>query len=193
MHNRDSQFARQSLWLRRTSRLLLALSLVSWAAWAALSLTYWSDFTAGRIREHPPEYGRNPLPLPGKTNIEERDELHYMAGKGAIFISGNTVRSGSFSQPHSEAASKSLAWIRFDDQFPRWYIWRYYVAGPNQVIGIRFFPLSILLSLAWFASIVIRRMQILPGFCLHCRYDLRGIGKTPPTSKICPECGARTM
>ncbi len=191
---KSARHSRRLVWFKRLSRVLLALAILFWIAGGLLYCTERSVFTTSAVRLGPPLYGRHPPPLPGMTTIEYRDEVHYMAGQGGLFIGGNTVRSASFAaNPSADAISKSLAWSNVEMDIPTWYIWRYYWNSPYGFIGIRFLPLAVLTTLAWGACVVLRRRQVPPGHCVHCRYDLRGTSSTPPTTNICPECGASTL
>jgi hypothetical protein len=188
-----SRHTRHVRWLRYGSRILLLFALVFWVSWGVLCRMEWSIFTASAIRPHPTLPGAVPGPMPGKSMREERDEMHYMVGRGGLFISGNAPHSGSFAQTSSDAMSKALAWESLNDVFPSWYIWRYYWNGPYVIAGIRFLPLAILTTLLFAASIVIRRHQVAPGYCRRCRYDMWEPSNTPPRTMICPECGTRAI
>src|SRR5882724_8507885 len=83
-------------------------------AWALCIMSYcveWSVFAAG-----------TPVRFPGATQ-DQRDETHYMFGRGRAVILSIETFTASINTPVSDLNSHALGWAVMDTYFPsRWSI-----------------------------------------------------------------------
>ena len=168
--------------LRVVCAIALALALVF------VTLTYvgeWSWFVASpaRPRVSPPASPGGP-PSPA---MQQRDETHFILGRGLICIYSLNVYTGSFSNPGADQNSLYLARETVGNYFGRGVLWRWMRTNAGPTIGVRSWPLPLLPALVWSITEVVRRRQVKRYECARCRYDLRGV---PADAGVCPECGA---
>lgn len=180
----DQRAARATVRAARLRLITIASLVVAVSAWALCGLSYvveWSVFTAGPARPRAAMAGSRPS--------QERDETHFMFGRGGLFLHSMLVYTGSFSAPNSDPNSRVLAWATVDNMFPTWPPWRFGWYAPGPVCGVRLWLLATLASVAPVACVALRRRRVIPGHCARCRYDLRGAVARDGAPIICPECG----
>lgn len=165
--------------LRVVCAIALALALV-----ALTHVGEWSWFVASpaRPRASPPASPGSP-PQPAMV---QRDETHFILGRGLICIYSLNVFTSSFANPGSDQNSLYLARETVGNYFGPGVFWRWMRTSAGPTIGLRSWPLPLLPALVWCIAEVVRRRQVKLYECSRCRYDLRG---APSDASVCPECG----
>lgn len=154
--------------------------LLVWAACITSYFVEWSAFTKGPVRPRTMPPG---APATGPAVLPvERDETHYMFGRGRFAIYSNTVYTSSFELPNSDLNSHALAWATADNLFPGLWQWQRWAPGP--LIGVKLWVVASICSLPLAVVALRLRRRVPEGHCRKCRYDLRGL-----SGEVCPECG----
>lgn len=156
------------------------LIVLAGAAWGVCVLSYFvecSTFTATPAR-----------PKPGGTQVQ-RDEVHYMFGRGRAMILSMNVFTTDFNSPVADPNSKSLAWAVLPNSFPSPLTVRANWTPAGPVAGGPLWMPAAFLTLGAAGRIVLVRRRVPPGRCRRCRYDLTATPPIDDTAIMCPECG----
>lgn len=162
------------------------LATLMWTVCITSYFVEWSTFTTGPVRVRAAGPG---VAAGGPTGAaampEERDETHYMFGRGRFMVLSHTPYTVSFAAPVADLNSKYLAWAVADQFFPG--LWRFDRYAPGPLIGVRLWVVATICSIPLLLLLFVARLtrKIPEGHCRKCRYDLRGL-----SGERCPECGA---
>jgi hypothetical protein len=181
---RVGRWRRRERYRRRAFIAFVTLTLCVVLACALSHLVTWSVFVASPNR---PRRVMNRVALSAAD--VERDETHFMFGRGCLIVHSMNPYSASFDTRWSDAASRHLAWssVRsWPHEAPASFKW----FGGTPRGHVRLIPMAgacAIVSAAWLVC-RLRRPHI--GRCVKCKYDLSAGGDRIDLAGRCPECGA---